>query len=287
MDVTNGSAVDTGRSRAFSLAASATTCHVFPHRRFFIFRPLVVVAAAGLVYCSDGPQSGETHFTWTFRGTASAQTRPAKPNRSKAAPTNENLPRNTAETRDAILAAIATGRIDELRGAFELNEMPPDVGQGPGEDALAYLKSLSTSAPPPPQPPVTAEPKAPATPPGGASAAGAAGSVALPSPANPVDVNAPAAGDGRDILEAIGMILKLPPTVIPAGRDFENNGIYVWPYLAELDLSKLRDSEAADLAALVGAEAAAKMITSKRWTYWRIAIGADGTWHSLSLALQP
>lgn len=270
MDVTNGSAVDTGRSRAFSLAASATTCHVFPHRRFFIFRPLVVVAAAGLVYCSDGPQSGETHFTWTFRGTASAQTRPAKPNRSKAAPTNENLPRNTAETRDAILAAIATGRIDELRGAFELNEMPPDVGQGPGEDALAYLKSLSTSTPPPPQPPVTAEPKAPAA-----------------SPANPVAVNAATAGDGRDILEAIGKILKLPPTVVPAGRDFENNGIYVWPYLAELDLSKLRDSEAADLAALVGAEAAAKMITSKRWTYWRIAIGADGTWHSLSPALQP
>jgi hypothetical protein len=87
-------------------------------------------------------------------------------------------------------------------------------------------------------------------------------------------------GQGRDILAALGAILALPPAKLPLGRDIENNAIYVWPALAERDLSALSPADDAALAALVPADEATALKAAKRWTWWRIAIGADGTWHS-------
>jgi hypothetical protein len=88
------------------------------------------------------------------------------------------------------------------------------------------------------------------------------------------------AGDGREILDALGKILEQPPAVLPLGRDIENNAIYVWPALAERDLTKLAPADDVLLADLMPTDDVATVKAAKRWTWWRIAIGADGTWHS-------
>jgi hypothetical protein len=85
---------------------------------------------------------------------------------------------------------------------------------------------------------------------------------------------------GKEILDVLSKILELKPAVVPLGRDIENNAIYVWPYLAELDLNTLTPAQDAELIALVGTEQATKMKSAKRWSWYRLTIGADGTWHA-------
>jgi hypothetical protein len=182
-----------------------------PIRRFL--QQLVVVAALGLVH-------------WLGAAPAALAASPAKP------ASNDTLPRAAAEMRDAILTAVQSGQMADLKTALELNEMRPDISDDPVEDPVAHLKSLSKD------------------------------------------------GEGRDILDVLGAALKLPPATVPLGRDIENNAIFVWPYLAERNLKALSAAEAADLAALTGPGVAADIQASGRWTWWRIAIGADGTWHS-------
>ena len=46
-------------------------------------------------------------------------------------------------------------------------------------------------------------------------------------------------GEGREILLILDKLLHLPPAKLHVGADFENSALYVWPYLAELDLAKL------------------------------------------------
>jgi len=70
----------------------------------------------------------------------------------------------------------------------------------------------------------------------------------------------------------------------PFGQDLENNIIYVWPYLAEVELDKLTPAQEVDLLRLVGAAEAKAMREKKKWTWWRLTIGADGTWHSFKKA---
>jgi hypothetical protein len=55
----------------------------------------------------------------------------------------DGLPPAVADMRAAILAAIETGDIAELREAMELNELKPEVGGPPGSDPIAHLKSRS------------------------------------------------------------------------------------------------------------------------------------------------
>ncbi len=87
-------------------------------------------------------------------------------------------------------------------------------------------------------------------------------------------------GEGRDFLAILRAILILQPATLPLGRDIENNAIYVWPYLAERNLSRLSVTEEADLATLMTAEEIEAAKSAQRWTWWRLTIGADGTWHS-------
>ena len=147
------------------------------------------------------------------------------------AASNATLPRAAAEMRDAILSAVHSGRLDELKTALELNEMRPDLGDGV-DDPIAFWRHGSKD------------------------------------------------GSGREILAALDAALALKPAVVPLGRDIENNAIYVWPYLAERDLSRLSMDEETDLAKLMPASDVAALKAAKRWTWWRLAIGADGTWHS-------
>lgn len=87
-------------------------------------------------------------------------------------------------------------------------------------------------------------------------------------------------GNGRETLAALAEILSMHPAELPLGRDLENNIIYVWPYLAELQLDQLTPGQEVELLRLVGPAEAKTMREKKKWTWWRLTIGADGTWHS-------
>jgi hypothetical protein len=91
-------------------------------------------------------------------------------------------------------------------------------------------------------------------------------------------------GNGREILAALAEILPMRAAELPFGKDLENNIIYVWPYLAEVDLGKLTPPQEVDLIRLVGPAEAKAMREKKKWTWWRLTIGADGTWHSFKKA---
>jgi hypothetical protein len=87
-------------------------------------------------------------------------------------------------------------------------------------------------------------------------------------------------GEGREILAALGEILDAGYVVLPLGRDLENNRVYVWPYFAEVALDKLTPAQEVEFLRLVSPSALKDMRSVGKYTHWRIAIGADGTWHS-------
>lgn len=87
-------------------------------------------------------------------------------------------------------------------------------------------------------------------------------------------------GEGREVLAVLANLLALPPARLAIGRDPENTLVYVWPYLAELPLDGLQAAEEVDLYRAMPAEAAKGARAAKKWTWWRLAIGADGTWHT-------
>ncbi|MGE0022316.1 MAG: hypothetical protein AB7S70_01645 [Hyphomicrobium sp.] len=87
-------------------------------------------------------------------------------------------------------------------------------------------------------------------------------------------------GEGRQVLAVLANLLALAPARLAIGRDPENALVYVWPYLAELPLDSLTPAEEVDLYRLMPAAEAKAMRAAKAWTWWRVAIGADGTWHT-------
>jgi hypothetical protein len=87
-------------------------------------------------------------------------------------------------------------------------------------------------------------------------------------------------GEGREVLAVIANLLALAPTRLAIGKDPENTTVYVWPYLAELPTGTLKPEEEVDLYRIMPPEAAKAAKSAKGWTWWRLAIGADGTWHT-------
>lgn len=85
-------------------------------------------------------------------------------------------------------------------------------------------------------------------------------------------------GEGREILAGLIETLEMAPATIPFGNDLENNLVYVWPYLAVRPLDTLTPAEDVDLYRLASVPKATEMHEKKRWTWWRLLIGADGTW---------
>ncbi len=53
------------------------------------------------------------------------------------------LPPAVIDMRAAIIAAVETGDIAELKGAMDLNELKPEFGGPVGVDPIDYLKSVS------------------------------------------------------------------------------------------------------------------------------------------------
>jgi hypothetical protein len=57
---------------------------------------------------------------------------------------SEPLPGPVADMREAILGAVGSGRIEDLRHAWELNELKPDLGADlGGGDTVAHWKQIS------------------------------------------------------------------------------------------------------------------------------------------------
>jgi hypothetical protein len=82
-------------------------------------------------------------------------------------------------------------------------------------------------------------------------------------------------GEGRDVLAAI-------LNVFSSGYVRKGDGgqvTFVWPYLAELDLSKLTPAQEVELYRIVPPAEARAMKAAGKYTYYRAGIGADGVWH--------
>lgn len=192
---------------AFSPQSRPATERTFP-------LALVLLALAALVHCTLVSHAGS--------GNAAP---PAK------------LPPLVVEMRDRLLAAVASGRIEDLREPLEWNELPfmfRDASDGDSSaDPIAYWKRISAD------------------------------------------------GSGNDVLADIGRMLALPPAKLAIGRDAENSAVYVWPYLSERALEQLSPDEEKDLLSLMPAPKAASLRAGGKWTWWRLVIGADGTWHAL------
>lgn len=142
------------------------------------------------------------------------------------------LPAPVQEMREAILAAVHSGDVEDLRPALEWNELRPHVADQPVDDPIAYWKEISGD------------------------------------------------GEGREILAILADILDCAYAVLPIGKDVENNLVFVWPAFAEADLAKLTPQQEVALYRIVKPAEAKSMRENKRWQWWRLAIGADGTWHS-------
>ncbi|HEY7084558.1 MAG TPA: hypothetical protein VH519_07050 [Hyphomicrobiaceae bacterium] len=54
----------------------------------------------------------------------------------------DGLPPPVEEMREAILSAVRSGRIEDMRYAWELNELKPDLGV-PSSDPIAHWKQIS------------------------------------------------------------------------------------------------------------------------------------------------
>ncbi len=82
-------------------------------------------------------------------------------------------------------------------------------------------------------------------------------------------------GEGRDILAAMMNVFSSGFVRIGEGNDV----MYVWPYFAEMDLTKLTPAQDVELYRIVPAAQALEMKKSGKYTYYRAGIGNDGVWH--------
>ena len=193
---------------------------------------LFLLVQVDLVQCF-GPASPALSQTPPGKSRGAKKQQPVSPPTPEVRYGTGRLPGPVRDMREAILSAIRSGRIEELRHAWELNELKPDLGVAPaGGDPIAHWKQISGD------------------------------------------------GEGREILAALAEVLDAGYVVLPLGRDLENNKIYVWPYFAEVALDRLTPSQEVELLRLVTPAALKDMRTAGKYTHWRLAIGADGTWHS-------
>lgn len=87
-------------------------------------------------------------------------------------------------------------------------------------------------------------------------------------------------GEGAEVLANLLELLSLPPAKLHLGRDLENSAVFVWPYLSELPLKNLTPRQKVELFAIMPPKVAKTILETGRWSWWRLTIGADGTWHS-------
>jgi hypothetical protein len=93
---------------------------------------VLVLAVIGIVYCA---------VLITFAGEI-------VDNKQRSAAVSwpvedRRLPIPVSEMRDAILAAVHSGQIEDLKAAIDWNELKPDFGEAHGSDPVLHLKQLS------------------------------------------------------------------------------------------------------------------------------------------------
>lgn len=81
-------------------------------------------------------------------------------------------------------------------------------------------------------------------------------------------------GEGRDVLAALLNILSAGFVKSGQGKD----AIYVWPYLAELDLTKLTPAQEVEFYRIVPADKALGMKKSGKYSYYRLGVSSTGVW---------
>jgi hypothetical protein len=86
---------------------------------------------------------------------------------------------------------------------------------------------------------------------------------------------ASADGQGHDILAAMMNVFSSGFMRKGEGKDV----MYVWPYFAEMDLTKLTPAQEVDFYRVVPPPLGVEMKKSGKYTYYRAGIGAGGVWH--------
>jgi len=86
---------------------------------------------------------------------------------------------------------------------------------------------------------------------------------------------ASADGQGHDILAAMLNVFSSGFMRKGEGKEV----MYIWPYFAEMDLTKLTPAQEVDFYRVVPPPQGIEMKKSGKYTYYRAGIGADGVWH--------
>lgn len=82
-------------------------------------------------------------------------------------------------------------------------------------------------------------------------------------------------GTGRDILATMLNMLSSGFVLTGEGLD----AMYVWPYFAEADLTKLTPRQQVELYRLVPPKQAKAMMASGKYTGYRLGVAPNGIWH--------
>jgi hypothetical protein len=82
-------------------------------------------------------------------------------------------------------------------------------------------------------------------------------------------------GTGRDVLAAMLNMIASGFVLTGEGHD----AMYVWPYFAEVDITKLTPAQDVELYRAVSPELAQSMKKSGKYTYYRFGIAPTGVWH--------
>jgi hypothetical protein len=82
-------------------------------------------------------------------------------------------------------------------------------------------------------------------------------------------------GSARDVLAA--MLDVMSSGFVRVGK--EQDEMYVWPYFAEADLSKLTPAQEVELYRVVSPALAVPMKQSGKYNYYRLGISPSGVWH--------
>ncbi len=82
-------------------------------------------------------------------------------------------------------------------------------------------------------------------------------------------------GTGRDVLAAMLNMLAFGFVLTGEGSD----AMYVWPYFAEADITKLTPAQQVEFYRAVPPERAAAMKKSGKYDYYRLGISPNGVWH--------
>ena len=83
-------------------------------------------------------------------------------------------------------------------------------------------------------------------------------------------------GEGREILAVFVRLFRSGFTRMATGTGDE---MYVWPYFANTPVDQLTPAQQVELLTLVSGDSFKTMTASGKYSYYRVGIAHDGTWH--------